>query len=98
MNGCGTIDISSQLDRCYEPPNQGQPAVQVKITDHGPGFSPEAKTALFTPFFTTKTNGVGLGLAITQRLVEAHDGEIQLSQPTARGATIILRFPIPLQS
>ena len=98
MNGCGIIDISSQLDRCYEPPNQGQPAVQVKITDHGPGFSPEAKTALFTPFFTTKTNGVGLGLAITQRLVEAHDGEIQLSQPTARGATIILRFPIPLQS
>ena len=96
MNGNGAIGISTQLDRCYEPPNQGQPAVLVKIADSGPGFTPEARTALFTPFFTTKSNGVGLGLAITQRLVEAHDGEIQLNQPMQGGSTFLLRFPIPL--
>ena len=61
MNGRGQIEITSELGRCYEPPNQGQPAVAVKITDNGPGFSPEAKTALFTPSLPQRQMGLALG-------------------------------------
>lgn len=94
MSTKGTIKIMTKLDRCYEPPNQGQPAVLVKIEDNGPGFSQKARSQIFTPFFTTKQNGVGLGLAISHRIIESHGGEVQLTHTPKGGATFIIRFPI----
>lgn len=54
---------------------QGDFAV-LEVTDSGPGVAPELRDRLFTPFATTKKNGMGLGLALSQRLVERADGEI----------------------
>lgn len=54
---------------------QGDFAV-LEVTDNGPGVAPELRDRLFTPFATTKNNGMGLGLALSQRLVERADGEI----------------------
>ena len=54
---------------------QGDFAV-LEVTDNGPGVAPELRDRLFTPFATTKKNGMGLGLALSQRLVERADGEI----------------------
>lgn len=47
------------------------------VADNGPGVAPELRDRLFTPFTTTKNNGMGLGLALSQRLVERASGEIR---------------------
>src|SRR5262249_20941880 len=48
----------------------GRPAVQISLRDNGPGLSPEQKKRIFEPFYTTKTKGTGLGMAISKRIVE----------------------------
>jgi len=59
-------------------------SVEVSVTDHGSGVSADAATQLFRPFFTTKSNGTGLGLASSRAIVEMHDGTIGYkSTPTA---------------
>lgn len=69
-------------------------AVEVAISDTGGGISPKMEHRLFTPFCTTKTHGLGLGLAICRTIVECHGGRLwAVSQPGA-GATF--RFFLPL--
>ena len=70
----------------------GSPAVRISFLDHGPGLTPEARERIFDAFFTTKTHGTGLGMAIAQRLVEAHGGTIAVGNP-ARGAEILVTLP-----
>ncbi len=60
----------------------------IEVTDQGLGVPPEAKARIFEPFFTTKERGTGLGLAISQRIIAAHQGEIQLT-PREGGGTIV---------
>lgn len=52
--------------------------LEITISDTGPGLHPEAQAKLFTPFFTTKTKGTGLGLVIVRNIVESHQGRITL--------------------
>lgn len=54
----------------------GRPALRVVIGDNGPGLTPEQQSRIFDPFFTTKVRGTGLGMAITRRIVEAHQGQM----------------------
>jgi signal transduction histidine kinase len=70
----------------------GQPALQVSIRDDGPGLSAEQVQRIFDPFYTTKTKGTGLGMAIAKRIVEAHGGRIAAGarQP---GAEIVVCLP-----
>ena len=61
--------------------------IEVRFSDTGPGLDPAAQKNLFIPFFTTKERGTGLGLAISQRIVENHDGFIEVrTRTTAAGA------------
>ena len=55
------------------------PMVQVDVTDNGPGVPPDVMDRIFSPFFTTKPQGSGLGLAIVRKIVDAHDGRIDVS-------------------
>ncbi len=59
--------------------------VQVDVTDDGPGMPPDVMDRIFSPFFTTKPQGSGLGLAIVRKIVDAHDGRIDV-QRAGRGA------------
>jgi signal transduction histidine kinase len=67
--------------------------VTVEIEDSGPGVPPELKEQIFNPFFTTKKTGVGLGLAIVSKIVDAHGGSVKLSSPPGRGACFRVSFP-----
>src|SRR6266700_1671513 len=67
--------------------------VTVEIEDSGPGVPPELKEQIFNPFFTTKKTGVGLGLAIVSKIVDAHGGAVKLSSPPGRGACFRVSFP-----
>jgi len=66
---------------------------QVEITDTGCGISPENMKKLFTPFFSTKTRGTGLGLAAVQRIVERHKGKIKVRSRVGQGTTFIISLP-----
>jgi two-component system sensor histidine kinase HydH len=70
--------------------------IEVRFSDNGPGIDPSVQKNLFIPFFTTKDKGTGLGLPISQRIVENHDGFIEVrSRPgSGGGATFTVVLPI----
>lgn len=69
------------------------PALEVRIGDQGPGLTPEQVERIFEPFYTTKTQGTGLGMAIVKRIIDAHFGEIHVAPPHDTGAEIVLILP-----
>ncbi len=67
--------------------------VLLSIGDTGTGIDPEIRHRLFEPFFTTKAKGIGLGLAVTHRIVEAHGGTIEVRSQAGSGAMFRLTLP-----
>jgi len=68
--------------------------VEIAVTDRGPGVPAELREKVFEPFFTTRTSGVGLGLAIARRIIEAHHGKIDVvPNPEGAGARFFVRLP-----
>ena len=67
----------------------------IEVADQGPGIPPEAKARIFEPFFTTKERGTGLGLAISQRIVAAHQGDIQIASQLPKGTLVEITLPLP---
>jgi signal transduction histidine kinase len=78
---------------CSSVQLEGHPALRIAVRDNGPGLSPEQQRRIFEPFFTTKTKGTGLGMAIAQRIVQAHGGQIAVGTPEGGGAEIQLLLP-----
>lgn len=69
-------------------------AIRLDITDSGPGFSCLDPDHLFAPFVTTKTSGMGMGLAICRHIATAHGGTIEARNATPRGARVTLHLPV----
>jgi two-component system sensor kinase FixL len=67
---------------------------QIAIADEGPGIPAEVLDKLFTPFFTTKARGTGLGLSTARRFVEAHGGTLAIESPATGGTTATIRLPV----
>ena len=81
------VDIICRAASCA-----GRLAVQIAVRDNGPGLAAEQRGRIFEPFYTTKTHGSGLGMAIAKRIVEAHEGEITIGTPE-QGAEILITLP-----
>ena len=67
--------------------------VEIVITDTGIGMTEGTRRQVFNPYFTTKTTGTGLGMAIVHKIIEAHDGEINVSSEEGKGTEISIRLP-----
>jgi C4-dicarboxylate-specific signal transduction histidine kinase len=67
--------------------------VIIEVSDSGVGFDPDKAPSLFDAFYTTKPEGMGMGLSISRSIVEAHDGQISTSPNEPRGATFSVRLP-----
>jgi PAS domain S-box-containing protein len=67
---------------------------QIAFIDGGPGIPPEIREKIFTPFFTTKSRGSGLGLPTAKRLIEAHNGQIAIDCPPTGGTSVVIRLPL----
>jgi PAS domain S-box-containing protein len=74
--------------------NTADAACHIAFTDQGPGIPLDIRDKIFTPFFTTKSRGSGLGLSTAKRLIEAHEGEISIDCPTTGGTTVLVRLPL----
>ncbi len=83
---------ASRLVIATAPSERG--TVEVSVADTGNGFAPEVAERMFEPFFSTKRDGLGLGLSISRAIVEAHGGRLWATANAGRGATF--RFTLPV--
>lgn len=93
MDGRGTVSITAVPTR-IEDGLDGREAVRLEVTDDGPGMTREVADQVFAPFFTTKPKGSGLGLAIVRKIVDAHDGRIDLHTAAGQGTRIRITLPV----
>jgi signal transduction histidine kinase len=91
----GTVRVSTSVGRMQGQLARGKPALIIRIEDNGPGIPKEDLDKLFIPFYTTKSDGTGLGLPICQRIVRAHEGEIEVRSMIEKGETFTVRLPLP---
>jgi signal transduction histidine kinase len=93
MNGTGKVVIAADLVR-LEDGADGRDAVRVEVSDDGPGMPKDVADKIFDPFFTTKPQGSGLGLAVVRKIVDAHDGRLDVQTGVDRGTTIRITLPL----
>lgn len=91
--GSACTSYTSYTSYTSHTPLQGW--VEVTVADTGEGMTEEVQRQLFTPFFTTKENGTGLGLATARKIVEAHRGTIRVTSEVGRGSTFAITLPLP---
>jgi signal transduction histidine kinase len=70
------------------------PAIVVEVVDDGPGVPAQLNDRIFDPFFTTKPKGSGLGLSIVRKIVDAHDGRIDLHSVPGEGTRFRVTLPV----
>jgi signal transduction histidine kinase len=70
------------------------PWVKISFSDDGPGIPPELVNRIFEPFFTTKSRGMGVGLAICQRIIQAHNGRIEVNNRLPKGTQFNIFLPV----
>jgi signal transduction histidine kinase len=68
--------------------------VVLQVADRGPGVSDSARRRIFDPFYSTKTRGTGLGLAVSKQIVDEHHGRIRLLNRRGGGTRVVIELPI----
>ena len=98
VNAMDALDGCAPNQRCIQvSAHRTEPAtVEVRVSDNGPGIPDESLVRLFTPFFTTKSKGMGLGLAVSQTIIEAHMGRLWAENGPEGGACF--RFTLSVAS
>ena len=81
----GRLTITSREDGRF---------IEVEFKDTGGGIKEEDQKKIFDPLFTTKAKGIGLGLAVTQGIIERHEGQIKLKSEVGKGTIFVIRLPI----
>ena len=100
MNGEGRIRISAWAGTVEQEHTQrgdglaSVPMLIVEIADDGPGIPDELKDRVFNAFFTTKAQGSGLGLAIVRKIIDAHDGRIDVTSSSGQGTRFTVTLPV----
>ncbi len=84
------LHISTRLETTEAP----EKIVVVEVSDNGPGIDPDVINKLFTAFYTTKPEGMGMGLSICRSIVESHGGKIVASSELGKGATFRVQLPM----
>jgi len=83
----GTLTIAARCSTL-----RGDPAITIEVADTGGGIAPECLRNIFNPFFTTKQTGTGLGLSISHRIIEHHQGVLEVFN-SEHGATFLIQLP-----
>ena len=92
-------DVQSRPDSrelCIRSESTELEGVRVAVQDSGPGLSPDSVERLFEPFYTTKAEGMGMGLSICRSIIEAHGGQLTAITNVPKGA--LFQFTVPLRA
>jgi len=104
VNGRGRVVLRAVLEAIEQDPGfsadppKPTPAIVVDVVDNGPGVPAELQDRIFNPFFTTKVTGSGLGLPIVRKIVDAHDGRLDLSSDAGRETRFRVTLPVSSKS
>jgi signal transduction histidine kinase len=90
LNGCQAMPSGGELRVSSHASSAG---VQLEVADQGTGIPPEARSKIFSLYYTTKPSGTGVGLAMTYRIVQLHNGTIDFSSEVNRGTTFRVTLP-----
>jgi PAS domain S-box-containing protein len=95
----GQVELQTQLISQEEATaipdiNSSNGAIAVRVIDHGVGMSGETMRRIFEAFYTTKRNGTGLGMMITQEIVKKHGGKIEVESEEGKGTTVNVYLPM----
>jgi signal transduction histidine kinase len=93
LGGEGRIRISANRATSDDDHGVGE-SIIVRVVDDGPGIPPELTDRVFNAFFTTKAQGSGLGLAIVRKIIDAHDGRIDVATSAGRGTRFTVTLPL----
>jgi signal transduction histidine kinase len=93
-NAAEAIDPQSTEKRITVTCDYETRYAHVRVSDTGTGILKEDLHRIFIPFFTTKSRGYGIGLAIVQKILMAHGGDVAVEKSTASGTTFHCRLPI----
>jgi signal transduction histidine kinase len=91
------VQASAPGDEVRVTVDENEHGPYFEVSDRGPGMPPEVLRRLGEPFFTTKERGSGLGLGISRRVIEEHDGHLEVASEPGKGTTVLVRLP-PLGS
>jgi len=99
LNGDGHVSVTARHVPAAPDPlgtDTGTHAgtIEVEVADDGPGVPEEVRDRIFSPFFTTKPRGSGLGLSIVRKIIDAHDGRIDLSVGPRGGTHFVVTLPV----
>lgn len=98
MPGGGRLAVSTRVARdelaAWRESSRRPDLVEIRFRDTGPGVPADERENVFVPFFTTKEKGTGLGLAICHRIVEEHEGSIDVESAAGDGAMFTIRLPV----
>jgi len=95
MNGCDAMARAESRDRrlSLQTASANGDGVRVVVTDRGCGIPPDCVERIFEPFYTTKKQGMGLGLAVCRTIVAAHGGKLWAENNPDRGASFFMTIP-----
>lgn len=89
LEGTATPSINVQASHDAE-----RARVRVEIADNGPGLTPEERSRMFEPYFTSKKGGTGLGLSIVRSIVNDHGGHVRAAGAPGGGTVVTVELPV----
>ncbi|MDF1615288.1 two-component system sensor histidine kinase NtrB [Desulfurivibrio dismutans] len=92
LNSLQAMPKGGSLMVAWEKPAE-QPAVRIKVSDTGRGIAPEILPKITDPYFTTKPEGSGLGLALAQKIIDDHGGKMEITSRPGQGTTVTITLP-----
>ena len=95
INAVEAMPNGGQLGiKTWDDPTVGSGHVFLRVSDTGTGIPREIQDRIFDPFFSRREGGTGLGLTVVRRIVEAHNGSIQVQSSKGKGTEVTMRFPV----
>ena len=88
------IEAANENGRIEIATSRRDPYVEIRVKDNGPGISATDRERIFEPFYSTKKGGTGLGLCVSQAIIEEHGGRIRVEQPLEGGASLVIELPL----
>ncbi len=94
----GVPTVTCNAERAADDNPLAMPSVVIRVTDNGCGIPLELQERVFTPFFSTKAQGTGLGLSLVNRIVREHEGLLELTSVQGHGTTVTIYLPAHSQT
>ena len=98
QNGVAFCPVGKEcvsIKACEAETSDNSDAIEISISDNGPGVDESKREQIFEPFFTTRADGTGLGLAIVKQTIEEHHGTIRVLNSAEEGAIFTITLPLP---